>query len=50
MDGRTGKTIKFDRLDDGADLVETSYLLMGFLCAKQYFKTMIPVKYTCGRG
>jgi hypothetical protein len=24
MDGRTGKTIKFDRLDDGADLVETS--------------------------
>ena len=38
MDGRTGKTIKFDRLDDGADLVETSYLLMGFLCAREYFK------------
>jgi len=28
MNGRTGKTIKFDRLDDGADIVETSYLLM----------------------
>jgi len=38
MNGRTGKTIKFDRLDDGADLVETSYLLMGFLCAREYFK------------
>jgi hypothetical protein len=38
MNGRTGKTIRFDRLDDGADLVETSYLLMGFLCAREYFK------------
>ncbi len=37
MNGKTGKTIKFDRLDDGADLVETSYLLMGFLCAREYF-------------
>jgi hypothetical protein len=37
MNGRTGKTIKFDRLDDGADIVETSYLLMGFLCAREYF-------------
>jgi hypothetical protein len=42
MDGRTGKTIKFDRLDDAADLVETSYLLMGFLCAKEYFKSDDP--------
>lgn len=39
MDGNTGKTIKFDRLDDGADLVETSYLLMGFLCAQAYFNS-----------
>jgi hypothetical protein len=42
MDGRTGKTIRFDRLDDGADLVETSYLLMGFLCAREYFNHDIP--------
>lgn len=42
MDGRTGKTIKFDRLDDGADLVETSYLLMGFLCAREYFTLDTP--------
>ncbi len=44
MDGRTGKTIKFDRLDDAADLVETSYLLMGFLCAREYFNADIPVE------
>lgn len=37
MDGNTGKTIAFGRLDDAADLVETSYLMMGFLCAREYF-------------
>ena len=37
MNGGTGRTIPFDRLDDGADLVETSYLMMGFLCAREYF-------------
>jgi hypothetical protein len=44
MDGRTGKTIKFDRLDDAADLVETSYLLMGFLCAREYFNSDKPIE------
>lgn len=42
MNGRTGETIRFDRLDDGADLVETSYLLMGFLCAREYFNNDSP--------
>ncbi|MEO8416047.1 MAG: glucoamylase family protein, partial [Ginsengibacter sp.] len=37
MNGATGKTIPFSRKDDGADLVETSYLFEGLLCAKQYF-------------
>lgn len=37
MNGTTGKTIPFDRIDDGADLVETSYLMMGLLTAKEYF-------------
>lgn len=37
MNGATGKTIKFSRKDDGADLVETSYLMQGLLCARQYF-------------
>ncbi|MCW3117511.1 MAG: hypothetical protein JWM28_1593, partial [Chitinophagaceae bacterium] len=29
----------FSRKDDGADLVETSYLFQGLLCARQYFNT-----------
>ncbi len=37
MDGATGKTIPFGRRDDGADLVETSFLFQGLLCARQYF-------------
>ncbi len=37
MNGATGKTIPFGRLDDGADIVETSYLFMGLLTARQYF-------------
>jgi hypothetical protein len=50
LNGRTGKTIKFDRLDDGADIVETSYLLMGFLCARAYFnKESIKEKYLRNR-
>ncbi len=37
MNGSTGKTIPFSRKDDGADIVETSYLLQGLLCVRQYF-------------
>ena len=37
MNGATGTTIPFSRKDDGADLVETSYLMQGLLCARQYF-------------
>jgi hypothetical protein len=37
MNGATGKTIPFSPKDDGADLVETSYLMEGLLCARQYF-------------
>jgi hypothetical protein len=44
MNGATGKTIPFDRLDDGADIVETSYLLMGFLCAREYFNGDSPLE------
>lgn len=39
MDGATGKTIPFSRKDDGADLVETSFLFQGLLCARQYFNS-----------
>jgi len=37
LNGETGKVIPFGRKDDGADLVETSYLFQGLLCARQYF-------------
>ncbi|MGH8207140.1 MAG: glucoamylase family protein, partial [Steroidobacteraceae bacterium] len=37
VNGSTGATIAFSAKDDGADLVETSYLCMGLLCARQYF-------------
>ncbi len=37
MNGRTGASIPFTRKDDGGDLVETSLLMMGLLCAREYF-------------
>ncbi len=37
MNGATGVTIPFGRKDDGGDLVETSFLMEGLLCARQYF-------------
>lgn len=44
MNGETGKTIPFSRKDDGADIVETSYLFEGLLCARQYFNASIPAE------
>lgn len=35
--GATGAAIAFSDKDDGADLVETSFLIAGLLCARQYF-------------
>lgn len=38
MDGSTGKTMPvFGMFDNGADLVETSFLMEGLLAARQYF-------------
>ncbi|MBO0357307.1 DUF3131 domain-containing protein [Hymenobacter sp. BT186] len=37
LNGATGKTIRFSQKDDGADLVETSFLFEGLICARQYF-------------
>lgn len=37
MDGATGKTIPMTAMDDAGDLVETSFLVMGLLCAREYF-------------
>jgi hypothetical protein len=37
MNGATGEAIAFSEKDDGADLVETSYLIQGLLSARQFF-------------
>jgi hypothetical protein len=37
LNGTTGAVIPFSQYDNGADLVETSYLMMGLLTARQYF-------------
>jgi len=38
LNGKTGKAIAFSQKDNGADLVETSYLLQGLLTAREYYK------------
>jgi len=37
LNGNTGKVIPFSKKDNGADIVETSYLFQGLLVAQQYF-------------
>ena len=37
LHGATGAALPFSQKDDGADLVETSYLVQGLLTARQYF-------------
>ncbi len=37
LNGDTGRTVPFSRKDDGGDIVETSFLMAGLLCARQYF-------------
>ena len=39
INGATGETIPFSDKDNGADLVETSFLMEGLLCARQYFNS-----------
>ena len=38
MYAETGKVKPFSKKDDGGDLVETSFMLQGLLCVRQYFK------------
>lgn len=37
LDGVSGATIPFGPRDDGGDLVETAFLMMGLLTARRYF-------------
>jgi len=44
LNGKTGATIAFSKYDDGADLVETAFLVQGMLTARQYFDSADPVE------
>ena len=44
MNGSTGAVVPFSANDNGADLVETSYLMMGLLTARQYFNSADPAE------
>ena len=49
MDGRNGKTIAFSPKDDGGDLVETSFLMMGLLSARQFYQNNPEAKELCDK-
>ena len=38
LDGKTGKVKPFSAKDDGADLVESAFLMQGLLTVREYFK------------
>jgi hypothetical protein len=44
LNGSSGAVIPFSQKDNGADLVETSYLIQGLLCARQYFNGTDPAE------
>ena len=44
MNGTTGAVVPFGANDDGADIVETSYMMMGLLAARQYFNSSDPAE------
>ena len=39
INGSTGATLPFSTEDNGGDIVETSYMVAGLLCARQYFNS-----------
>ncbi len=39
INGSSGATVPFSTQDDGGDIVETSYMVQGLLCARQYFNS-----------
>lgn len=39
LDGRTGRVQPFSPKDDGADLVESAFLMQGLLVVREYFKS-----------
>lgn len=50
LNGATGAIVPFSTNDNGADLVETSYLMMGLLTARQYFNNAGAAEATLRSG
>jgi hypothetical protein len=46
LNGVTGKTQPFSAQDNGGDVVETSYMLMGLLCMRQYLDSSVAEEKT----
>ena len=46
MFGETGKVKPFGTKDNGGDIVETSYLVQGLICVKNYLKQDVPAEKT----
>jgi len=44
INGSTGATVPFGTQDNGGDIVETSYMVQGLLCARQYFNSTSDAK------
>jgi len=44
LNGETGKVIRFSPKDDGADIVETSFLFQGLLTAREYYTADNPTE------
>ena len=38
MDGTNGHVVPFGTMDDGGDIVETSFMCQGLICVREYFK------------
>ena len=46
LNGVTGKTIPFGSIDDGGDLVETSFMIQGLIAMRQYLNSATPGENT----
>jgi len=46
LNGVTGKTQPFSAIDNGGDLVETSFMIQGLLCMRQYLDSTVTAEKT----
>jgi hypothetical protein len=46
LNGATGKTQPFSQVDNGGDLVETTFLLQGLICMRQYLDSTVTSEKT----